>query len=1230
MRPSTKSDFARTLSRLLPFLVAAFFLVLYLATCQRGWCWQDGGLFQRRILTGDAARAEVIGAYGIAAVHPLFIRVYGAVDGLCRLFGAALSVRLLATNALSCLWMASAVGLFAAAARRYAGSAKAAAAAAFALGFAHMTWWMGTICENHALEIFFFALELVVVTGWSARNARSSAVLLALLNGLHLSVHNLALVSLPVYVVLAWTMLRGERRVRTLLAAAAAWMVGALPLECVAASRLLAGDGLFATVKSVLTGSFGAEVCGLLPSSPKLFAVNAALASLSFATPLVVWLLAVRRTRTAEAAARSAPNVDSRLRRALVALFALHALFAARYFVPDQAFFILPTLFAATMLLAPRFASARGFVAPFCCAAACGLLLPALVRLCAPRTLDRGTHPGRDDVAYFALPMKQGERSCDALVKNLGLEDTWAGYLPADRASLRMPGAFPEITVAARPRVYNWWMDGAVTREGLEAQAEAMSRAGFGGVHVIQIYGAKGTEDLARPYLSERWLEALRDAIDVYGERGMEVDMTMGSGWCFGGPVDSRHGCQRVVVRDGTVASEYTRQQVKRAGLGGKGPMLDPYSPEAMTNFLALFDAAFPLPGAAGQESAPRRVPVRMYHDSWEYYGAGWTPGLLDAFRKRRGYDLGEHLGELAGVGDTNEIARVKHDYRETLSDLVVEESFPLWVAWCHARGMLTRNEAHGTPANWLDFYAIADQPETEMFGERDRDVLVSKFASSAAHFNRWNPLPCGRSDAVRAARVSAESCTWIAEHYNATLADAKRFVDALFLSGVNQIYYHGMCYSPPEAPWPGWCFYASMEMNPRNPIFRDVRTLNDYVARCQAMFQDCECDNDVLLYFPIHDWWWDPKGFEKPMTVHERQWLYDYPVGEVAKKLYAAGYGFDWVSDRMLMRLDPGKGPWKTIVVPSCDHLPEATRRRLEELSRDYEVVWCRRGEAPAPSRARPLPFAGGTSIEGMRFRRGPRAVYYLVNRGEETARCDLDLGAECEGFCRYDPMTGRVASRRAARSGDARLAHVELAGGESCLVEALRALPDADRAEAAERVDADETLFLRGVWTLSPVCGGPEPLPSPRVVEKGPAPWHVGESGEEVPFCGTMRYETVFKLSADDVAADRSVTLDLGRVCESARVAVNGTEIGCAIMAPYCLEFSSKLLRAGRNELTVEVTSTGANRLRWMDREGIPWKTFQDINMVNRDYQPLDASAWPNRPCGLIGPVSLSFGPR
>ncbi|MCD6303441.1 MAG: DUF2723 domain-containing protein, partial [Planctomycetes bacterium] len=58
---------AAGLARLYP-AVLGLFLLVYAATAQRGCAWQDSGIFQWRILTGD-----LTGRLGLALAHPLLI-----------------------------------------------------------------------------------------------------------------------------------------------------------------------------------------------------------------------------------------------------------------------------------------------------------------------------------------------------------------------------------------------------------------------------------------------------------------------------------------------------------------------------------------------------------------------------------------------------------------------------------------------------------------------------------------------------------------------------------------------------------------------------------------------------------------------------------------------------------------------------------------------------------------------------------------------------------------------------------------------------------------------------------------------------------------------------------------------------------------------------------------------------------------------------------------------------
>jgi len=106
------------------------------------------------------------------------------------------------------------------------------------------------------------------------------------------------------------------------------------------------------------------------------------------------------------------------------------------------------------------------------------------------------------------------------------------------------------------------------------------------------------------------------------------------------------------------------------------------------------------------------------------------------------------------------------------------------------------------------------------------------------------------------------------------------------------------------------------------------------------------------------------------------------------------------------------------------------------------------------------------------------------------------------------------------------------------------------------------------------------------------------------------------------ESIGASRHV-LTLGRVAESARVKLNGRELGVLFASPFAIETGP--LRPKGNTLEVEVTNVSANRIRDLDRRGVEWKIFRDINFVGIDYKPFTASQWPVRESGLIGPVAL-----
>jgi hypothetical protein len=160
-------------------------------------------------------------------------------------------------------------------------------------------------------------------------------------------------------------------------------------------------------------------------------------------------------------------------------------------------------------------------------------------------------------------------------------------------------------------------------------------------------------------------------------------------------------------------------------------------------------------------------------------------------------------------------------------------------------------------------------------------------------------------------------------------------------------------------------------------------------------------------------------------------------------------------------------------------------------------------------------------------------------------------------------------------------------------------------------------DAVALPGPWQVEFIQGGPV---LPKAYQTAAlSSWTTNGDPETERFAGTAVYRTEFNAPA----GPGPWLLDLGKVCHSARVRLNGEEIGRLIMPPYRL--SVPALRAGRNQLEIEVTNLSANRIRDLDRRKVAWRNFNDINLVNINYKGFDAANWPIMDSGLLGPVVL-----
>jgi hypothetical protein len=562
-----------------------------------------------------------------------------------------------------------------------------------------------------------------------------------------------------------------------------------------------------------------------------------------------------------------------------------------------------------------------------------------------------------------------------------------AAVAPATVADLRASFAKPPDD--ARMMVRWWWYGPAVTKPELERELRSMKEGGIGGFEVQPTYPLT-LDDPQRglrnfPYLSDEFLDDLRFTAEKAHDLGLRFDLTLTSGWPFGGPhtpitlasgrlrVDhvpvspnatsvplpavaegekfiaaflargdrrqfSAEGIRRIMEVDNSgvhvpaeagegrvvlfFISSRTRQTVKRPAFGAEGFVLDHYDRAAIDNHLKFVGE--PMLKAVG-----KYPPYAIFSDSLEVYGADWTGDFLQEFQKRRGYDLTPYLPALAGdIGDKT--SAIRHDWGQTLTELANEHYLTPLTEWARQHGTRFRSQSYGIPPVTLSSSSLVDLPEGE--GSQWRHFTPTRWAASASHLY-GRPI------------TSSETWTWLhSPVFRATPLDMKAEADLHFLQGVNQLVGHGFPYSPPQAGEPGWHFYAAAVFNDHNPWWLVMPDITAYLQRVSFMLRQGEPANDVALYLPTDDAY---AGFALGRdSVNQAM---DGLLGaNVIPQILDAGYNFDYIDDGAIAKVGV---PYRILILPGVERIPLATLPKLDEFVRKGGIlVATRRTPSLAP----------------------------------------------------------------------------------------------------------------------------------------------------------------------------------------------------------------------------------------------------------------------------------------
>jgi hypothetical protein len=125
----------------------------------------------------------------------------------------------------------------------------------------------------------------------------------------------------------------------------------------------------------------------------------------------------------------------------------------------------------------------------------------------------------------------------------------------ADAAPVEdLPAGFIQPPDAAKPRVYWWWLNSLVSKEGITRDLEEYKAKGVGGVLLFDAGGVAGPMPAGPKFMSPEWRESVRHALREADRLGIEVSINLCSGWDAGGPwITPQYACKHVVTSELTL-----------------------------------------------------------------------------------------------------------------------------------------------------------------------------------------------------------------------------------------------------------------------------------------------------------------------------------------------------------------------------------------------------------------------------------------------------------------------------------------------------------------------------------------------------------------------------------------------------------------------------------------------------------------------------------------------------
>ncbi len=631
-----------------------------------------------------------------------------------------------------------------------------------------------------------------------------------------------------------------------------------------------------------------------------------------------------------------------------------------------------------------------------------------------------------------------------------------------------------------------------------------------------------------------------------------------------------------------------------------------------------------------------------MLMDSWECETQTWTNNMEAEFARVAAYPLRKWLPAVFGyvVKDQESTFRFLHDWRETLNDLYTNKFYGRMVKLAKERDLAVSYEtAAGDvfPADILEYFKFADVPMCEFW-----QPMGSGYVGSL-NFKSVKPT-ASAARIYGKPRVAAEAFTSFELTWDEQWQMLKDVANVNSVEGVTHLVYHTYTHNPiNDSIKPGTSFGSNIG----TPFLRgqtwwnNMPALNTYFARLSYMLERGKPVSDVLWYL----------GDE-----------IDHKPDQNAP--FPDGYKYDYCNpDVLLNRLSVVNGAlttpegtqYKVLWLPETIHMLPQTLEKLAALIRAGATVVGNAPKSLATLRGGPasqtrfnnaVKAIWGGQVKGLRrvgkgtiitgtslddalnllklspdvtggtalwtHRRTEGADWYFITAPKGEA-FNGTLSFKNTGSVElWDPLTGSTKPLAGTlKNGRTEIAF-DLPQAGSCFVVFNHNKPLSAAAKPLQSKTI-ATIQLTQPWQLAFPDGWDAPKSLQITALK---PWKdLDISAEAKAFSGTASYTTSF--TVDKLEPVSHLLLDLGQVGMIAKVILNGKNVGTLWCAPYRIDLS-EAVTTGKNNLTIDVTSTWFNRLVYDANQPEKQRKTWTINGPAKDK--------PLRNSGLIGPVSLS----